>query len=280
MNPSARIRWAVALGVAALVALIAVVGLLRRPAPPAAPAPPEPVAAAPESPPAAAETPKVALGRSDLLAAAAEAASAYAAGRPYPAAVRSLVGQRFDLQIAFGCTGPAAAGGAEPAAWSLDPKDGTLRLKAQPRIWTDTPWVRDLAGTTEVDSIEGFWIPRPWAADDGCPAPRTPAPGAAPPTLSEPSVGLVQVFRPDDSRLQQRGERPFQTVRKASEADLTAGAREFRLALAGRVTGFPGGDAVRCDAASVDQRPTCLIGVEIAKVAFVDPKTREVLASW
>jgi hypothetical protein len=93
-------------------------------------------------------------------------------------------------------------------------------------------------------------------------------------------VGLIQTFSSEDSRLHQRGDRPYKVVRKASEAELTTNPRELRLVLTGRISGFATGDAVRCYAASIDQRPTCLFGVEIERVAFVDPATHETLGAW
>jgi hypothetical protein len=154
-------------------------------------------------------------------------------------------------------------------------------IAAQPLIWTNTPWVRALIDSdAEIASAEGFWIPRPWTSKPGCPAKRTPLPGADPPARADPSVGLVQIFSSEDSRLNQRGERPYKVVRKASASELTTNPRELRLVLTGRISGFATGEAVRCYGASIDQRPTCLFGVEIDRVAFVDPATNETLGAW
>lgn len=277
-----RIRWTLSLAAGIVIlALVAVAFMTsRREAPPQAPDPKgEEVAPAP---PPAPVVPVVAppLRRSDLVAAAARAAAAYAAGEAYPATDKALVGQQFEIVIPFGCSGPSASPSADPARWNFDLKKKTITLTAQPQLWTDTPWVRDMLGDSPFERIEGFWIPRPWLAAETCPAPRTPSPGGPAPAASEPTVGVVRVFSPDASRVGRRDERPYQVVRKAGEDELATTAHEYRLVLNGRVVGFPAGDAVRCGAASIDQRPICLIGVEIDRVAFVEPDSAEVLAEW
>lgn len=271
---------ALTLGVAGVILLLVVVGRMsgrHAPAPPPHAAPPaEKVVETP-----AKSTAPPMLNRADLLAAAAEAADRYAAGQAMMATEKLAAGRRFELALPFGCSGPGAAAGLDPAIWTFDLKKKTITAAAKPQVWTDTPWVRALLGPQDdIEAVEGFWIPRPWLTHATCPAPRQPLPGPTPQPASEPSVGVVQTFRADASRIDQRGGRAYQVVRKAAEAELAAAPRELRLTLGGRIAALDGGDTVRCYGAAIDQRPACLIGVEVDRVAISDPATSEVWAQW
>lgn len=283
MDEPRRNRLPLLVAAGAVIALIAIVAVTGREttekAPPPAPEPKgEEVAVAP--PRAAPLLPPPPLRRGDLVAAAARAAAAYAAGAGDPTDDKTLTGQRFEVVIPFGCQGPSATAGGDPARWTFDLVKKSITLSAQPQIWTQTPWVREIVGPGEFELIEGFWIPRPWLASETCPPPRMAAPGAPAPTPSQSTVGLVRIAGPEEARSGRRADRPYQVVRKASEAELATSAREYRLVLSGRLAGFPGGAPIRCHAASIDQRPVCLIGVAIDRVAFVDPESDEVLAEW
>lgn len=102
----------------------------------------------------------------------------------------------------------------------------------------------------------------------------------ADPQASDPTVGLVRMFAPDASRLEQRGERPYQLVRKATEAEMATAARTYNLVVSGRIAAMAEGAPVRCWSDSIDRRPVCLIGAEVHTVSFVDPTSGEMLASW
>lgn len=101
-----------------------------------------------------------------------------------------------------------------------------------------------------------------------------------PVSWSSPAIGLVRLVPADASRIGARGEQPYEVVRKASDEQLATTAHEYRLVLGGRVSALGSGDPVRCFAASIDQRPICLIGAEIDRVAFVESASGEVLAEW
>src|SRR5690606_24268307 len=109
---------------------------------PPAPAPAEaPAAVAPPATPTP-TTPALspALDRAGLLAAAARAASAYAAGDPATATPDPLVRRAFDISLAFGCAGaapaPAEGVGDGLARWSWGPDRQTIRLALTPGDWT------------------------------------------------------------------------------------------------------------------------------------------------
>lgn len=272
-----------AAGIVILALVVAAVLSGRRDPPAASPAPVdtgEAVSAAPKliTPPA--PLPEPALRRGELVAAAARAAAAYAAGASPPADDRGLVGRPFEIVIPFGCAGPSSTPSADPARWTFDLKNRSITLTAQPQVWTDTGWVRTLVGQDDSDRIEGFWIPRPWLAAETCPTARAPDPGAPAASASEPTVGVVRVFGADDTRVGRRDGRPYQVVRKATDQELSTSVREYRLVLNGRISAFADGQPIRCHSASIDRRPACLLGAEIDRVAFLDPVSGEVLAEW
>jgi len=233
---------------------------------------PQPAPKAPAAPVLPAAPPV--LGRAELLRIVADAADAAAAGRDYPAAARGLEGRRFALRLPFGCQGPAPE--AEPRlGYSLDAKRGTLRLTAHPQVWTDAGWARALVGGAEVESIEGFWLARPWTSSEACPP--LPAVAAAAPAAPQ-TVGLAQAFAEGGSRLLRRGDRPYEATVKLEDGQ-PAGAGGFRLALEGRIAAGADGRAVGCLSGHPDQRPVCLVRVELERVAFEDP-AGATLAEW
>jgi hypothetical protein len=211
------------------------------------------------------------LGRADLLAAVAQAASAAAAGAPAPEAATGLAGRRFSLRLPFGCAGPQSDAWA---GFEYDAGRETLRLSARPETWTDQPWVRTLVATDGTEAIEGFWIRRPWMLMEGCPAVAPLADAAQ----GDETLGLVQVFDADGSRLARRSGRAYQATEKMS-AEPRPGQGGFRLALEGRVAATELRGPIRCLAASADQRPVCLVMVEIDRVAFEDASGRRI-AEW
>jgi hypothetical protein len=267
----ARIRSGAWLASLAAVSVLAAAGCTRqpqeapKPAPPAAPQ----VLTLPVPPPVA--------GRAELLAAVAQAASAFAAGQAQPKEVADLAGRRFSVRLPFGCLGPQATGAAR---YEYDAKKGSLKLTARPETWTKVEAIRDLVGTPGTEAIEGFWIPRPWIYPEACPALRPPpipegdasAPAAMGPAA--PAVGLVSTFEAGDSRLQRRGSRPYEVVRKAEAPP----SGSFRLSLEGRVVEGPGGPVV-CRSDDPDRPPVCLVRVEFDRVA-IEGAAGEVFGEW
>lgn len=257
------------------VAVLVLVAVLLRPGPAPrtvpAPEPPPPVVAAPPAKAAAAPA-----SREDLIAAAAAAASAFAAGEPGEPA--GLVGRRFRVRLAFGCNGPALDPGPAQAYYQVDAAAGTARLVARPAIWSDLPLVRAAPAPKDTETVEGFWIPRPWLTGDDCPKRRQVAPPATPTPVEAPSLGLAMFHSADASRAVRRGDRPYEHVIKLAPED-AARAQTFALVLEGRVSGFADGAAIHCWSESADHRPICLYAVDIDRVAF-ETGDGTVLADW
>jgi len=262
----------IVIGAAAVVVLLAV---LMRPVPaprsPPSEAPPPVVVPAPLAKPATAP-----LDRAALIAAAQRAAGAYAAGAKDTGA--DMVGRRFALRLPFGCSGPALDPGPAQAYYQVDPTEGTVRLVARPAVWTDLPLLRAAPGPANTESVEGFWIPRPWLIETRCPERRQVAPPATPTPVEAPSLGLAMFHAADAPRAARRGDRPYEQVLKPGP-ETAAQARSYVLVLEGRLTGFPDGAAIHCWSESVDHRPTCLYGVTLDRVAF-ESGDGAVLADW
>lgn len=168
----------------------------------------------------------------------------------------SLVGRRFLVRVPFGCE-EAAPG---PLTATFDAAERTLRLRAQPHVWTAQ--ALSLA-QGQADAVEGFWAP----AGEDCAA------GA-----SDETLGLAMVYEPGGSRLQRRGGRAYEFVGKLPEG-AGPSAQGYRLLLAGEVSDVFGGEPVRCHKRQ-DGVAVCLIAVVFDQVAFEDPVTRETLAEW
>lgn len=236
------------------------------PAPPSAQAPLQPI---PSS---------AGLDRDGLLTAARAAASAYAQGAAPSGTVAALGGRRFQLRLPFGCEGPATADTDGAAFWALGPDGDTLRVSVRPEVWTDSPFAQ-LIGGEGVEAVEGFWIPRPWQASETCPARRTDPLLAEAPPASPQTVGLATVFGPASSRVGRRGERPYELTLPLTQAD-RPGREGLQIVLEGRVAPFADGRAIACRSAGPDQRPVCLIGAQLDRVAVRNPVTEAVLGEW
>lgn len=226
------------------------------------------------------------LDRQGLLAAVAGAASAYAAGAARPE-TDPLVGQAFDVTLAFGCDGPAPApaeGAGEGAGdglarWSWGPERETIRLGLTPGDWTGSALIAG-AGSDEWEAVEGFWIARPWMSSQDCPSLRADPLASGPVGPSPQTVGLAAVFEKGGSRLGRRNGRAYaHAVRAEGDAVLAPPQGGYRVRLQGRVVAFPDGRAIRCRAASPDQRPVCVAAIQLDRVAF-QTATGEMLSEW
>ena len=274
---TARLIFALT-ALAAIVVLVVLVVRSSRDqaerAPPPAPAPaPTP---APPNPP----KPQPLLSRAELLDAARAAASSYALGGPPPAEEARLVGRRFQLSIPFGCDGEQPADADRSAYWAYGRDRQSVKISVRPEAWTDSDFVRELGGADAFETVEGFWIPRPWAESEDCPIQKTDPLRAAPPTPSPQTVGLAEFHQKDASRLEQRRQRPYEVVVKAPQDGSHPAPRGYRLVLEGRVTGYDDRQAIRCRSESADQRPVCLVRVDIERVAIRDPATNQALGEW
>jgi len=251
------------------------------------------------------------LDRAQLLAAVRAAADAAAAGDPPPEDNAELVGRSFQISLPFGCDGPSAGPVQGWAGWTFDAERHVVRLVATAPIDADLPWLRELADERSFDAVEGFWIERPWTNSDRCPPRIAPAsaPGAADAGAEKgtgagggtkaaakapeaaarssstgtgaarPTVGIAEFFAPDAPRTRQRGGRPYTHTLRAEEAarDRTGG---YRLMLTGRITGFADRQPIRCRLEAAELPPVCLVSATFTRVAFEDPATGTLLATW
>ncbi|MBS0335086.1 MAG: hypothetical protein JSS35_20150 [Proteobacteria bacterium] len=259
-----------------LATLIGVALALRgqRAAPPPAPLPPPPAPAPPV------ESPKPPLSRADILQDAHVAASAYALGAQPPGDRPRLVGRPFSVRIPFGCNGPGAAAPGAQADVELDPTGASLKLSARPAIWTSLPLFQDAPGAGRIETVEGFWIPRPWVDSEACPPQRdTPLPATPTPPAAQ-TVGLARIFEKGGSRVLMRGDTPYETTVKLPKKDAGLLRHSYRLVLEGRLTGYPDGRAAHCWSESPDHRPICLYAVTYDRVAFEDAATGKTVAEW
>ena len=241
------------------------------------------------APPAAAPAPKPVpepaaigiLGRADLIALAAAAADAAAAGREPGPEIAQADGRRFELRLPFGCTGPAGDDSAAPLRWRFDPKAQALRINVDPVAWTAQDWwpAGEAGG---VEGIEGFWIARPWTSSEACPpgGDRPAAAGTEPVTLPGQTLALGQIFLAEGGRGARRDGKPYEAVIRVAEGDLKA-SQGFRVRITGRVARSGSFGPVRCrQPAGPEQRPICLVGVAIDEVAVENSASGETLATW
>lgn len=275
--PRRKLSLIAPLIMAGVLAAILLFALLRRPeAPEPEPAPPEAVA-----PPAVvAVGPPPALTRTELVEAANLAASAFATGAKPPTGKSPLVGRTFSLDIPFGCNGPRRGADGAQAFAEYDIDKGSLRLVARPVDLSTLPLVKELPEAATVEAVEGFWAPRPWAASEACPPRRKSELPATPTPPAAQTLGFVQLFDAGSSRLQQRGSRPYEFVRKVDKADTAILSHSYRLRLEGRLVGFQDGRASHCWSESPDHRPICLYAVAYDRVAFIDGDTGATLSEW
>jgi hypothetical protein len=236
-----------------------------------APPPPVPKTPAPVREPKPEALPDILLERGDLIRLAAAAADAVGGG---PTTRDDLAGRRFVVRLPFGCAGPTE--NAEiPFGWSYNAEQQTLRVRITPQQWIEAPWVAERMEEHDIESVEGFWVPRPWTSSESCP-PEAPTI----PDERSSSLGIAQFFGTDSSRVGQRRGKALQLVERVPPDRLQFGSG-FHLLLEGRIASVPGGQGtVLCHAAEAYDRPTCLIAAEFVRVAIENPATQEVLAEW
>lgn len=222
------------------------------------------------------------LDRGALLTELRRAASAYAA-QSRPEDTDPLVGKRFSVSIAFGCSGPEPVvdGQAEGLARATrGPEGQSIQLSMTPGDWTASALVGGSGGET-WEAVEGFWITRPWMEQPGCPGATADPLASGPVAPSPQTFGLAAVFDAGGSRLDRRNGRAYVvSVRPEGEADVVEFPGEgYRLRLQGRMGAFPDGRAIRCRSAGPDQRPVCIAAVRLDRVAFEDADGSS-LAEW
>lgn len=240
------------------------------------------------------ETPST-LDRGGLLAAIGEATNAYAAGLDDSEAQRALAGRRFAFRMPFGCAGDGA------------PSDGPLRLSVREdgksyearvtySIKVDdialvAPEAEDADGKPMVETVEGFWIEQPWLLAERCPVPLSQTiaaseddeksesdKSAAKPLALEHSVGLASFVTPSDSRVGTRAGRDY--VKVVTLKDGETPPPGMFLLIEGRLRAWPDGKAIHCRPAPSGNRPICIAGVSIDRVAFERTDNRTLVAEW
>ena len=242
-----------------------------------APAPVTPLATVtPEPPPE-----RGVLGRPELIALAAAAADAAAAGRDPAAAIGEAEGRRFELRLPFGCNGPAGEASTAAMRWRYDAEDNALRLHVAPAVWAADDWWASSA-PSGIEAIEGFWIMRPWTSGEACPpgGDRPAAVGVDPVTLPGQTLAIGQIFSAEGARGGRRDGKAYEAVVRVPKDELdTSGG--FRLRVSGRIARIANAGAVRCQQpAGPEQRPICLVGVVMDEVAIENPANGETLATW
>ncbi|WP_269714761.1 hypothetical protein [Caulobacter sp. NIBR2454] len=246
----------------------------------------EAMAPEPQSPPVAAvsptppQPPQPVVDRAALLEAMSVAASAYAAGQE-PAG-EGLAGRRFVVRQVFGCGGPAPPRAADAPgdgvgrwSWSQDRK--AVQIDLAPADWSGSALIE--GGDQSWEAAEGFWLLRPWQLSGGCPAVTADPLASEPARPSPQSAGIAAVFDESSSRLGRRNGRAYTTALRGEDGAPPATTGGYRLVLEGRFTAFASGRAVRCRAASPDQRPVCIAAARVDRVAFEDA-SGAVLSEW
>jgi hypothetical protein len=232
------------------------------------------------SPTVSLSLPEPPLSRADIVQDAVASASAYAASASPPLQRSALLGRHFVVRIPFGCGGLGVTAPTAQASVELDTATNSLKLTAQPSIWTSLPVLQDLPNAARIETVEGFWIPRPWITSETCPPVRdTPLP-ATPTPASAQTVGLARLFEKGGSRVLMRGDKPYQTSVKLPKDDAELLSHTYRLVLEGKIVGYGDGRAAHCWSETADHRPICLFAVTYERVAFEDGKTGATLAEW
>lgn len=237
------------------------------------------------------------LARPDMLALAALAADATAAGMAPDGDLVRSDGRRFELRLPFGCAGPAAPDA--DTGWTYNEANGTLRVFVTPQRWTADDWPLSAAQANSVESIEGFWIARPWTSSEACPA-TPPEPDAASAEAEEenadetgaddaaetarespapPTLAVGQVYTTESPRSGPRQGQAFRAVVRVTKGNLDT-SQGFRLRISGRLASASGPAPAICRQASPSRRPVCLMTVSMDEVAIENPATGETLATW
>ena len=219
--------------------------------------------------------PEPPLGREQLLVAAMHAASAFATGSDDGTTQRELAGKKFEFRVRFGCDEAPANQGF---SWSFGPASGALKVRATPTLSSKDPPVKRIAGDA-FETVEGFWIAKPWLVAAACPradsGPSSPAPEPQP---DSQTVGIAQFFEGNGPRTMRRSGRAYEATKKLAQGDKPT--RGFDLVLSGRLAPLPNGRVIACTPAGQGDRPSCIVSVEFGKVWLERADTKEHLADW
>jgi hypothetical protein len=239
--------------------------------------------------------PEPPMNREQLLIATLRAASDFAAGVDDSKLQNSLAGKKFEFRIRFGCDGPAKDSG-DPYGWTFNEKTSALKVRATPALSPKDPAVKAVAGQA-FETVEGFWLRRPWLLAPVCPqkaeaatpateqepeaktqSAKADAPAEPAPSGPSQSVGIAQFFTDTGPRTMRRSGRPYEATEKLATGQPPAGG--FDLVLSGKLVALPNGRVIACTRTEAGERPACLISVEFGKVAIERADTHEQLAQW
>ena len=201
--------------------------------------------------------------------------------------------------------GPSADLRQSWLGWARDPENDTLRVRAQPTLEADDELIEELGGN-EFETVEGFWIPRPWLLEPVCPARAAVLPAkegdakadsddtnagsaaeedgeetakAADPIPNWPRIGIAHFFTDAEPRTLRRSRRPYEAV-KTIDPKRRLGSQGFNLVLSGRLQALPDGRVIACVAKRPDNAPECVISVQFDRVRIERPENREIVAEW
>lgn len=231
------------------------------------------------------------LSRRELLLAAAEAASDFAAGVNDTERQRELSGQPFSLSLRF------CEGDRDEALFrsSFDQESRVVRLEVRPDINASSLLVQQLREPT-IEAVEGFWIRKPWLLEPACPTRAPAAPATEPPnaeaggeasteTMQEqaegrpqrvPRVGIAEFHDQTSDRSARRGNRPYEVTKRLPE-----GARvgPVDMVIQGRLRALTTGKVIVCTGGSATMPPSCIISARVDAVSLRQT-SGEVLGDW
>jgi hypothetical protein len=252
------------------------------------------------------------LDRAALIEAVEAAASSFSIGADDGDLQRSLAGRRFAFRMVFGC--PGQAKDTTPSDMRLTVREGgrsyevraTFSLDAAAAGFESIQAANNAATsdslTPAVEAVEGFWIQHPWIKTEACPRPIEPSPslesGARDAVIAgkgtaddaedmqgevERSIGLARFFTSNDSRVGARAGRDYVKVVALDNGQLPPPG--IFLFVEGRLRAWPDGKVIECHEPRrtghpVASRPSCVVGVNIDRVAFERADDRSIIAEW
>jgi hypothetical protein len=239
-----------------------------------------------KAPPVAVSEPP--LDRAGLVIAAIRVASAISAGEDDRALQQKLDGRRFEVRMRFGCTAAAS----ETRGWRFKEDDRSLRLQVTPDLSKEDPAVTGLGGDS-FESVEGFWLQRPWMLSAACPRPAQSQPQPEPKGDEEPAadieqpapaiaawrLGVAQFYGEADSRTSRRDQRPYQAT-KVLDPGQQPSPQGYDFILTGRLRALPDKRVIACLLKKSTQPPDCIVSVHVDGARMERPDTKELLAEW
>ena len=231
------------------------------------------------------------LSRRELLLAAAEATSDFAAGMDDTERQRELDGRPFSLAIRF------CEGDTDEALFrsSFDEESRVVRLEVRPDIDASSPLIQQLKERA-IEAVEGFWIRKPWLLEPACPTMAPAGPTTEPPnaevggepsteTMQEqaegrpqwvPRIGIAEFHDQTSDRSARRGNRPYEVTKRLPE-----GARmgPVDMVIQGRLRALTTGKVIVCTGGSASMPPSCIISARVDAVSLRQTGG-DVLGEW